>query len=286
MGCIFFEKTSTYPITNTEDPLQILINLLNDVSDYARKKHINPMGVSIGVPGIVDTEKGVVKDAPAFRWQNFPLLDHLMKQFSLPVTLENDVNLAVLGEHRFGIGKGINNLVLISIGTGIGAGIILNGILYKGHENASGEIGYMIPGIKCFNQKYEGFGALESIASGRGIENCAKTLLSTTEIKVSDIDISAVAVFEAARQGQAWATRIINEIINYLSLAIANISALLNPELIILGGGVSESADLLIEPIIQKLNKVIPRVPRIEASELKHRATCLGGVTFFSQLKI
>jgi glucokinase-like ROK family protein len=281
-GSIFYEKSISYSVPGTEDPLQIMAALLRDVSNYAQTNHFTPMGISIGVPGIVDGEKGIVKHAPAFKWRNLSLRDYLNKQFSLPIILENDVNLAVLGEHRFGAGKGVNNLILIAIGTGIGAGIILDGSLYKGHENASGEIGYMIPAIECFKQKYEGFGALENFASGRGIENRAKKVLSSDKIEMLDMELSTAVVFEKARQGEKWATKVLNETLDYLCLAIANISALLNPELIILGGGVSESADLLIEPIMCQLNRVIPNVPRIETSKLKHNAACLGGITCFS----
>ena len=91
--------------------------------------------------------KGVVKIAPSLNWLNFPLFEKLEPFFEIPVIIENDVNLAALGENWFGIGEGVNNLVMISIGTGIGSGIILDGKLHRGYRDSSGEIGYLLPGL-------------------------------------------------------------------------------------------------------------------------------------------
>jgi predicted NBD/HSP70 family sugar kinase len=173
---------------------------------------------------------------------------------------------------------GIENVVMVSIGTGIGAGIILDGKLHRGYRESSGEIGYLLPGIQYLDNQYPGFGALESIASCKGIAEIAIQRLqkSGTNLDVSKVD--AAMVFNSARVGEAWAQKIINETIDYLSLAVANISVCFDPELIIIGGGISGSLDMLIKPIQTRLKNVIPFIPKIEGSRLMGNAPLLGAV--------
>ncbi len=245
------------------------------------KAHL--LGIAVGVPGIIDSKAGVVKIAPAMNWKDFPLLERLQAAFNLPVTVENDVNLAALGEYWFGAGVGIGNLVMIAIGTGIGAGIILDGKLHRGFRESSGEIGYLIPGIQYLDNQYPGFGALESIASGKGIAERAAARLKELGLTPLPTPLDAASVFQSARDGQAWAQQIIKETIDYLSLAIANVTVCFDPELIILGGGIASSVDLLIEPILNRLQHVIPVLPRLEGSSLKSNAPLLGAVVLVFQ---
>jgi predicted NBD/HSP70 family sugar kinase len=239
---------------------------------------VNILGIAIGVPGIIDSTNGVVRIAPSLNWHNFPLLEKLESALDIPVIVENDVNLAVLGENWFGIGEGVNNLVMISVGTGIGSGIILDGKLHRGFRDSSGEIGYLLPGVQYLDNQYPGFGALESLASCSGITDRAiKSLKSTaTHFDISKVD--AQFVFDQAREGQTWAKNIVNETVDFLSLAIANISVCFDPELIIIGGGIAGSIDMLIAPIQKRLMNVIPFVPKLEGSRLLNNAPLLGAV--------
>jgi predicted NBD/HSP70 family sugar kinase len=128
------------------------------------------------------------------------------------------------------------------------------------------------------DQQYPGFGALEIIASGKGIAERGANELAETHPDKPISNFSAADVFQAARDGETWVTQIMAETIDYLSLAIANVTVCFDPELVILGGGVSTSADLLINPIKDRITGVIPRVPRIEQSQLKDKAVILGAV--------
>jgi predicted NBD/HSP70 family sugar kinase len=169
-------------------------------------------------------------------------------------------------------------MVLIAVGTGIGSGIIIDGALYRGASEASGEIGHMIPGREFLGKDYRDFGSLESVASGTGIRERASSIFRSQGDLASGEKLTAEQVFEAARQKQGWACRIIDETVDYLAIAISNLSVSFDPELIVLGGGVTNSADLLVEPILRRISGMIPMPPRLVVSDLGLRATVMGAV--------
>jgi glucokinase-like ROK family protein len=261
-----------------EENFRKLARFLKQILAQADKHPARVLGIAIGVPGILDSPTGTVRLAPGLAWDDFPLRQRLERITALPVILENDVNLAVLGEHWFGAGRGIRDLVMVAIGTGIGAGIILDGKLHRGHSEASGEVGYILPGVQFLGSQYPGFGALESVASGKGIADQAARTWSRMHAGKEAPGLEAADVFRAAREEQPWAVQVVAETVDYLSLALANLSACLDPELIILGGGIASSAGMLIEPIRRRLTGVIPRLPRIEGSQLNDQAAILGAV--------
>jgi glucokinase len=232
-------------------------------------------GIAVGAPGITNNQEGIVEWAPSLDWRDFPLRQCLEEHFDLPIFADNDVNLAVLGEHWFGSGKNTQNMMLISIGTGVGSGLIIEGALYRGHSRASGEVGYIVPDIHALGKPYQGFGALESIISGTGIkERGAKRRPVLTNAQGP----SAEEVFAAARSGESWAMGIVEETIDYLALGIANINTLLDLELIVLSGGVARQSDMLIDGIYDRINGVIPRMPLIKVSQLGRSATVMGAI--------
>ena len=253
-------------------------SIIEEILVFAKKENGRLLGIAIGVPGIVESETGMVRLAPSMNWIDVPLRDKLRKKFELPISIENDVNLAVLGEHWYGGGIGVENLVMVSIGTGIGAGLILNGSLYRGHRESSGEIGYILPDVNYLRNQYPGFGALESVASGHGIAQIAKAAADRTKLNPAEHHLKATDVFKAARNGEQWALEITSQTSEYLGLALANIAACFDPEMIIIGGGVSNAFDLLVEPIKERIAGVIPNMPRIICSQLDQKAVLLGSV--------
>jgi predicted NBD/HSP70 family sugar kinase len=196
----------------------------------------------------------------------------------MPVFVENDVNLAAVGELEFGAGKGVENLVCIAIGTGIGSGIVIGGVLYHGHNSAAGEIGYLPPGIEFLNRRYNQFGALESLASGKGIAERARQVLMESGQSSLPSAFGAENVFEAAREQQPWALRTVDEAVNNLALGVAAYACLLDPDMIILSGGVSRASDLLIGPILDRIDGVVPFIPKLVVSSLGNRAAVLGAI--------
>ncbi len=261
-----------------EENFDKLAGFLRLLQTEAQRLPARILGAAIGVPGILDSRAGLVRLAPGLDWIDFPLRQRLERISDLPLILENDVNLAVLGEFWYGVGRGVRDLVMVAIGTGIGAGIILDGKLHRGYSESSGEVGYILPGIQFLNHKYPGFGALESVASGKGIADQALKKWPLFHAGESPPEMEAVDVFRAARDGQPWAVQVVSETIDYLSLALGNIIVCVDPELVILGGGIASSASMLIDPIRERLTGVIPRLPRIEESALKERAALLGAV--------
>jgi glucokinase-like ROK family protein len=277
-GAIQHESFISVEDSDQDNSVECLCSLIQTLLDRPRLPGQCLLGLGIGAPGITLSQEGVVTWAPSLRWRDLPLKAILAERFNLPVFVENDVNLATLGELAYGAAQGVRDLVCIAIGTGIGAGIIIDGALYRGHDEASGEIGYMVPGVEFLGRCYDRFGALETLASGTGITERANQLLAESGAPLPSEELDAEFVFAAARAGHAWAQQVVDETVDYLSLAIANVSALLNPELVILGGGVARSADLLIEPILQRLEGVVPFVPRLVASPLGRRAAVLGAI--------
>jgi glucokinase len=202
----------------------------------------------------------------------------LAERYKLPITVDNDVNLAAMGELWFGAGQSAQNMVLIAIGTGIGAGIIIDGALYRGAREAAGEIGSIVPGREFLGKQYAEFGALESLASGTGIAERARQILKGKRDEAELENLLAEDVFDAARQRQEWACTVISETVDYLAVAIACISVSFDPEIIVLGGGVTRSADLLVEPILRRINGTIPTLPRLVVSKLGRRAAVMGAI--------
>ena len=261
-----------------DEHLNHLCNSIEALLDAPRPSGQRMRGIGIGAPGIVSTPEGVVVWAPSLGWRDLPLQDILSDRFDMPVFVENDVNLAALGEWGFGAGRGCRDLVSIALGTGIGAGIIANGALYRGHNQAAGEVGYLLPGVEFLGRRYDQFGALESLASGTGVAERACQILKREGKSPPPEGLSSQDVFDAARLGESWAQQVVSETADYLSLAVAGISALLDPEVIILGGGMAGSADLLIEPILRRLNGAVPFLPRLVASPLERRAAAMGAI--------
>ena len=259
------------------DHVERLCDLIQDLLDAPRPAGQRIRGIGIGAPGITLSQEGIVTWAPSLGWRDLPLQKILNDRFDVPVFVENDVNLAALGELGFGAGRGVQNLVTIAVGTGIGAGIIIGGILYRGHNQAAGEVCYMLPGTEFLGRHYDEFGALECLASATGVVKRARQLMMQEGMSIPE-GLSAEDVFAAARSGEPWAQQVVSETVDYLGLAIANISATLDPEVIVLGGGVAHSADLLIEPILQRIEGVVPFVPRLVASPLERRAVVMGAI--------
>ncbi|MEN4042267.1 MAG: ROK family transcriptional regulator [Anaerolineaceae bacterium] len=270
--------------TREEDSFALLVNALEQLRQTAIDSGLHLMGVGIGVTGVIAPETGCVTLAPALNWTGFPLRQRLQAHFAIPIEIENDVRMAALGESWFGAGREAESLVLIAVGTGIGSGIVVNSIVYPGANNIAGEIGYLLPDLTHLARNYDQFGAFEQLASGTGIAQRARQALSGQRATKELADLSAVDVFAAARQGESWAQAVVAETVDYLAQAIAAVQLILDPELILLGGGVSAAADLLIEPILQRLKGAIPTQPNIRVAQLGYRAGVMGSVVRLLQV--
>lgn len=228
---------------------------------------------AIGSPGVFDRGRDRVQMAPNLPgWGRHGIIEAVADRLETNVTFENDVNLAALGEQSRGHGGGARNFVYLWVGTGIGAGIVVNGQLYRGSRGGAGEIGYLPIGPGDPHDKTtRRRGALEEAASAAGIVRTAR------ETGMAGA-ITAEHVFAAARRGDPLAARVVETEARRLALAIASISAVLDPELVVLGGGVARSGDLLVEPIERELHAISPFGPRVLVSALGKDAVLYGAI--------
>ncbi|SMQ82864.1 glucokinase [Bacillus sp. OV166] len=223
----------------------------------------NLLGIGMGAPGPVNYEKGIVLNVVNLGWpDNYPLKDRLEAATSLPAAIENDANSAALGEMWMGAGAGAKDLVCVTLGTGVGGGVIVGGKVVQGINGAAGEIGHItaIPsgGAPCNCGKT---GCLETVASATGIVRLAKVELAKglkgelSEKLAENSSITAKDVFDAARNSDELAKSILDEVSFHLGFVLASIANTLNPEKIVLGGGVSKAGDILVDPVKNNFEK-------------------------------
>jgi len=277
-GEVLFEKQYEKDNTSGEEIYNLLLEPIDELLLEARETKKNILGIGIGVPGVTYHDTGVVIWAPSLNWRDFPLKDRLMEKYSLPIIVDNDVNLAALGEMWFGAGKDVQDLVTVYIGTGIGAGVVIDGALYRGAHQAAGEIGYLLPGREFLKNSYPKFGALEKMAAGTGMIKRAMKYLKEHKDKKVNEGISAEDIFNAHRRGEIWASHIVEEVLDYLAILIAAVISFYDPEVIVISGGVVNSADLIIGPICKRIEGKLPHIPSIISSSLGHRATVMGAM--------
>ena len=236
------------------------------------------LGLAVGTQGYTNHRDGIVVHDPIQNWNNYPLKEKLFHDFGIPIVVDNAVNLAALGELWFGVDQNARNLVFITIGNGIGAGIIIDGSLYRSSNSLAGEIGYYLPNKEYLGTMRGEFGILESLASLPAISDRAQEVFQSQNIRIDNGATAPEGIFKAFLDNQPWAHKIINEMVDYLSIAVANTSSLLDPDLIVLRSSLDLYTDLLIEPILQRIENLVPRKPRLVASKLGYKATALGAI--------
>lgn len=257
---------------------ELLVSLLHSLLDKAQQIGANIRGIGGQVPGRVRLESGLVLNAPAVQWREFPLKERLVKEFGIPVFVDNDLKQSALGEAWFGAGKEYNHVALIAIGTGIAAGLVANDELQRGAHLRHGEIGWMVPGREFLGKTYSGFGPFEVETSGPGIAKRACALLAGKRSENELASLTSEDVFNAARKGEDWAKLVVAETVDYLAILIANVMAFYDPDIIILSGGVSRSSDLLINPILRLVQGCVLTQPNIVVSSLEYKAGVLGAL--------
>jgi glucokinase len=255
------------PTDNSNQGLNITDNIVKAIDEKTAELGIlkeNLLGIGMGVPGPVNYKTGVILNVVNLGWQdNYPLKDRLEAATSLPVMLENDANCAALGEMWNGAGKGAKDLVCVTLGTGVGGGVIANGNIVQGINGAAGEIGHItaIPfgGAPCNCGKT---GCLETIASATGIVRLANEELAKgadsgdlTKIMSQFGKITAKDIFDAARNSDETAAKIVDQVTFHLGFVLAGIANTLNPEKIVLGGGVSKAGAVLLDSVKEHFSK-------------------------------
>jgi glucokinase len=233
------------------------------------------IGVGIGAPGPLDREEGIVIVAPNLGWRNFPLRDRIGKRLGLPATLDNDANCATVGEWWQGAARGGRIVIGMTIGTGIGGGIIIDGKLFHGTSDVAGEIGHTTIDLNGRHCKCGNYGCLEAYASGPAIATRAREVLvreETASLLPSLVDgrlemIMAETVYKAALQGDAVANEIVRDTARYLGVGIANLLNILNADVVVVTGGVTQAGDALFVPLQAEVRRRAFR-PAVEATRI------------------
>ncbi len=249
-------------------------------------------GVGVGAPGPLDTRSGIVLLTPNLGWVNMPLRKIIHDRLGLPTALDNDANCAVLGEWWVGAARGARHAIGITIGTGIGGGLVLDGKLYHGASDVAGEIGHTTIDTEGRRCKCGNYGCLEAYASGPNIamraieaaEAGAETSLS--RLVEGDLrKITAQTVYEAAREGDELALEVVNDTAKFLGAGIANLLNIFNPEVVVVCGGVTLAGDHLFVPLRREVARRAfrPAVQacRIVPGELINTAGVYGAAKVF-----
>ena len=249
-GNIIKEKTvETLAHEGEQAVMGRIIDTIDYVTEGTDKNLIKSIG--IGSPGPLDVKNGIIIENSNLPFKNFAIVKTIKEKYDLPTYLDNDANVATLGEFMFGAGKGTENMVFITASTGIGGGAVLNGKLFRGATGNALEVGHMTvstegPRCGCGN-----LGCVEALGSGTAIGKRAKEAVSTnvtTSLKNYD-NVTAKEVFKEAANGDRVAKNILNTSLTYLGIAVANTITNFDPEKVVVGGGVVNGGDIVIDTI-------------------------------------
>jgi len=251
--------------------------------------------IGVGAPGLLNPETGILFTSPNLPgWRDVPLRDIIQEKLGKKTFLINDANAAALGEFYFGAARGARNFIYITISTGIGGGIVIDGKIYSGAIGAAGEVGHMTidddgPICNCGNR-----GCWEALASGTALARDARYRIEegvkTSILEYADGDmkkITAQVIHSAARQGDSLAKELIGRTGYYVGVGLANLVNIFNPELIVIGGGLSNIGDMLFEPAFkvagERAYKEAFQAVRFASAELGRNSGVLGAVAFALQ---
>lgn len=283
-------KVPTYAAEGYERVLGRIVQTVHEVEHQAGLSG-RLLRVGLGAPGPLDVEKGVVHVAPNLGWRNVPLKASLEALLGVPVFLDNDANLAAWGEFVYGAGREAQHLVYITVSTGIGGGLVFGGRLYRGASYGAGEVGHITvlpdgPECHCGNR-----GCLEALASGTAVAREARGLIARgggrgiLALAGGAVEaVTAKTVGAAAAQGDAEARELLDGAARWLGIGVAAVLNLLNPEVIVLGGGMMHSAPLFWETLQEEVRRRAFQsaweATRLVTAELGGRSGVLGAVAY------
>ena len=288
-----------YCLTVAEEGVDSVISrLLSTIGQLLSQGNMNLSrlhGISIAAAGAIDIKAGIITLSPSLPgWHDIPLRSIIGERCKVRTFLINDANAAALGEHCFGAGQGTNNLIYITVSTGIGGGIIIDGKLYSGSSGTAGEVGHMTVDVNGPTCNCGNIGCWEVLASGtavareviRRISNGEKTsLIEMVEGKLENITAETVSL--AAQDGDSLALAVIAQATDYLGIGMANLVNIFNPEIVIIGGGLAKMGDLLFDPVRQIMKerafRLSAQAVRIVPAQLGDDAGVFGAAVYAFQ---
>lgn len=286
---VLYEMERSFDISTAPDlGLRQIDQYLKEVLAELSMQLSEVLAIGVGIPGPVVADRGLVISPPLMPgWDNYPIRDQLEQMWRVPVSLNNDAELGALGEWAYGAGRGERHLAYIKVGSGIGAGLLIDGKIFRGATGSAGEIGHTTiredgPLCSCGNH-----GCLETLAGGRAIaRQASEAVQSGKRTMMASIDpihkITARDVADAARRGDLVAQQIMKDAGTYLGIAIASLVNLFNPNIIVVGGGIAQMGDLLLQPVRQVVQQRSLRssaqAVRIDTAVLGRRSSSMGAV--------
>ncbi|MDP4146239.1 MAG: ROK family protein [Bacillota bacterium] len=236
--------------------LNRIVQVIENVMKDANKTSEDVKAIGIGSPGPLDAKKGIIITTPNLPFKNFELVTPIREKFGIPTYLDNDANVAAIGEFVFGAGKGTENMVFVTASTGIGGGAVLNGKIYRGNTSNALEVGHMTlvedgPRCNCGN-----YGCAEALASGTAIARMVNEVLEQgAESSLRNYDkVTSYEVFKEAEKGDKIAAEVLGKALNYLGICVANLVVTFDPEVVIIGGGVSQGGQIVFDTVRNVVN--------------------------------
>jgi glucokinase len=270
-GEVIARGSAETPATDAEATMKTLFQVAEELRSSGQ-----PVAVGIGAAGMVDFATGTMRWAPNLAWREVPIRDRVSEHMGLPCVVDNDANAAAWGECRFGAARGFRHVLMVTVGTGIGGGIVADGALYRGAHGFAAEIGHVIvepggPQCGCGNR-----GCWEQVASGQALDRLGRLAVearpdSAVAALAGDDEVTGHHVAEAAMQGDPVATEILAQVGRRLGEGIAGLVNTLDPEAVVVGGGVAEVGDLLLGPARAAFSATVeapdyrPEVPLLPA---------------------
>lgn len=266
----------------------VIAKIIASVKELMERNELSTAKVGIGVPGIVDAANGVVLECVNLGWKDIPVRQMIKDALNVEVYLDNDASVAALAEVAFGSMKGYKDAIMLTLGTGVGGGIVHHGKLVNSRHGVATELGHMVVGENFYDCACGRNGCVETFSSATGINQYAKKLITEKRFDTAFVreyqdklhDLTAKAVFDAAKAGDLAALDVVNRSMKYLAKAIINLQMVLEPEIISIGGGVAYAGDFLLESLTKALEKErnfkgVP-LPKIVIATLKNDAGIIG----------
>ncbi len=250
--------------TPVEDPAALVDAVVGVIRELRADHEV--LGAGVAMAGFIDAAQSAVIYGTNFGWKNYPLKAEIEAKLDIPVIIENDANAAAWAEYRFGAGKGFQHMVMLTLGTGVGGAVIVDGRMLRGGFGVAGELGHMrvVPnGVECGCGQH---GCIESYASGTALVRTARELVASGdplgarlgELAEQAGELTGVQVYEAILEGDAGARKLLADVGSWTGQAIASLSAILDPQIVVIGGGVSAAGELLLGSIRDSYRKHMP----------------------------
>ena len=255
--------------------VQRLIGLINQLLSARRPKGQTINGIGIGVPSIVRQPSGEVVLTLGLGWRELPLRQLIANQFNVPVYVENGRNLAAVGEWGFGAGRGASSVVSLAIGPGAGAGILIDGKLYGGRSRAAGELAWFLDDPMLTGRTFKYLGSKQSLRFGGGISESAILAL---EKAGRCYRAGTLPLDDLESKSRDSGLSIVKDLLDYATMAVASISAFMNPEVVVLAGQLARGGDLVVDALRRRLDGNVYDPPRLVISDLGHRDVVMGAV--------